>query len=301
MQYLGQDEYNPMTGVGYLGEVRLGADGQLYEWVQGIDGLGNPVGFWRALRRRLRRIGRGILRTALPLVRRFAPFVPGVGPLVSAGLPLLRQFAPRARRVARFVPGVDPGAATAFAPAMAVSTGTMAPGAAMSPTDYPGAGVPAAPADGSASAEPQQATVEGYAGLGALYQAPDGSLYQVQGLDDEDDLRGLEEEDELRGFAQDEDLRGLMQDQELQGLEEEELQGLAQEELQGLAQEELQGLAQEDDLRGFAADDELQGLDQGYVRQEEVSGLEGYIPTPQPQTRWFAPPALPPALWRPLW
>ena len=37
------------------GEVRLGADGRLYQWVQGYDGLGDPVGFWSlipALRRR---------------------------------------------------------------------------------------------------------------------------------------------------------------------------------------------------------------------------------------------------------
>jgi hypothetical protein len=26
-------------------------DGQLYEYVEGVDGLGNPVGFWRGLRR----------------------------------------------------------------------------------------------------------------------------------------------------------------------------------------------------------------------------------------------------------
>ena len=33
-----------MMGVGYLGEVRQGPDGNLYQYVQGVDGLGNPIG-----------------------------------------------------------------------------------------------------------------------------------------------------------------------------------------------------------------------------------------------------------------
>ena len=41
--------------------------------------------------------------------------------------------------------------------------------------------------------------VAGYDGFGALYAAPDGSLYQVQGL----------AEEELQGFAEDEELQWL--------------------------------------------------------------------------------------------
>lgn len=33
----------------YLGQIRRGTDGNLYEWSRGIDGLGNPVGFWSLL------------------------------------------------------------------------------------------------------------------------------------------------------------------------------------------------------------------------------------------------------------
>ena len=40
-----------MMGIGYLGEVRQGPDGNLYQYVQGVDGLGNPIGgFWSRLR-----------------------------------------------------------------------------------------------------------------------------------------------------------------------------------------------------------------------------------------------------------
>ena len=47
---LSEDEATQMMGIGYLGEVRQGPDGNLYQWMQGVDGLGNPVGFWGKLR-----------------------------------------------------------------------------------------------------------------------------------------------------------------------------------------------------------------------------------------------------------
>ena len=89
MQYAA-DHLNETLGIGsYVGEIRQAPDGQLYEWVEGIDGLGNPIGFWKAIKA----IGRGIksaARTALPLVktiaRRALPlanFIPGVGPAIA--------------------------------------------------------------------------------------------------------------------------------------------------------------------------------------------------------------------------
>jgi hypothetical protein len=50
-----------------------------------------------------------------------------------------------------------------------------------------------------------------------------------------------------------------------------------------------------------AEGEELQGLAQGYVRDAGTSGLEAYLPEQPPQTRWFAPPAQPPEMWKPLW
>ena len=41
--WLGEDD--TMQGVGCAGAE--GTDGQLYQWVEGVDGLGNAVGFWR--------------------------------------------------------------------------------------------------------------------------------------------------------------------------------------------------------------------------------------------------------------
>ena len=34
----------------YVGEIREAPDGELYEWVETVDGLGNPIGFWKAIK-----------------------------------------------------------------------------------------------------------------------------------------------------------------------------------------------------------------------------------------------------------
>jgi hypothetical protein len=227
-------------GIGYVGEIAQGPDGHLYQWVQGVDGLGNPVGFWKRFRRRLR----GLTRRLLPLAQRFAPFVPGGSAALTAATPVLRR-----------------------------------------------------------------AGLTGYDGLGALYQAPDGALYQVQGIDADEDLSGLEQDEELRGLS-DEELQGLDDDEELRGFSEgDELQGMAEDDvLQGFANDdELRGLEQDDDLRGFAdeemqgfADEDVQGID-GYVRQPGMSGLEAFIPDAPRETPWFKAPGQPPPLWSPLW
>ena len=52
MRYLSEDQVTQMMGIGYLGEVRQGPDGNLYQYVQGVDGLGNPIGgIWSRLKR----------------------------------------------------------------------------------------------------------------------------------------------------------------------------------------------------------------------------------------------------------
>jgi hypothetical protein len=239
---LGEDELTQGMGVGYLGEVRQGPDGNLYQWVAGADGLGNPIGFWKALRR----IGRGLrqfARRALPIARFVAPFIPGVGPAVAAGL--------------------------------RVATPLL-----------------------------QRAGIAGGNDLGALYEAPDGTLYQVQGIAEDEEPWGLNEDEELRGIAEEEEIRGLSEDEELRGLsEDEELRGLAEdEELHGLNEdEELRGIAEEEEIRGLSEEEELRGLDQGYVREEGVSGLDAYVPDQPTGTRWFASPNQPPEMWKPLW
>jgi hypothetical protein len=75
-------------GIGnYVGELRRGPDGNLYEWVAGVDGLGNPIGFWKkafkfvkgAVRAGLSRLIPGpikrMARTACSVVDQMGPAV----------------------------------------------------------------------------------------------------------------------------------------------------------------------------------------------------------------------------------
>jgi len=44
----GPADMTQVLGIGsYVGELREAPDGNLYEWVAGVDGLGNPIGFWK--------------------------------------------------------------------------------------------------------------------------------------------------------------------------------------------------------------------------------------------------------------
>jgi hypothetical protein len=313
MRHLDQDELTQMMGVGYLGEVRQGPDGNLYQWVEAVDGLGNPVG---GLWRRLRRIGRGIRRVVRRVARRAgvaghtglgalyqAPdgtvyqlqglaqeeelprqdeltqmmgvgylgemrqgpdgnLYQWVGVVDGLGNPIGGLWRRIGRRLRRGVRRVRRGVRRALTAAQRVASAIP---------------LPQAQAVAAGIRVDRRAGVAGHTGLGALYQAPDGTVYQAQ----EEDLQGLAEENE----------------EELQGLaEEEELEGLAEE-------EELEGLAEEEELEGLSEEEELQGLGQGYIRVQEpgMGDLDAYVPETPPQTRWFSPPATPPKLWEPLW
>ncbi|WP_055566692.1 hypothetical protein [Streptomyces atriruber] len=77
----------PRTARCVPGEVRQGRDGRLYQWVEGYDGLGSPVGFWSVLP--------AIAKAALPLAARYLPQV-------------LRAVGGRRRMVPRGVPAPVP-------------------------------------------------------------------------------------------------------------------------------------------------------------------------------------------------
>jgi len=73
-----------LLGTDSTGKVAQGPDGQLYEWVEGVDGLGNPIGFWK----NLKRAAGGVLRRALPAA---SGLIPGAGALLPAATSLLRR------------------------------------------------------------------------------------------------------------------------------------------------------------------------------------------------------------------
>ena len=77
-------------GIGsYVGEVRKGSHGNLYQWEEGVDGIGNPIGFWRAIGKAAGAVSRAT-GVKLPSVRQLLPtaasFIPGAGPAVAAGV-----------------------------------------------------------------------------------------------------------------------------------------------------------------------------------------------------------------------
>jgi hypothetical protein len=312
MHYLGEDQVTQIMG-GYLGEVRQGSDGNLYEWVEGVDGLGNPIGFWRRFKQ---------------LARKALPYVVSSGVALKAlqtAAPTLRRVLPIAQRAVSQIPGGE-AALKAANPLL------------------------------------RQAGVAGYEGLGALYQAPDGSLYQMQGLAEAEELQGLGEDEatqmmglgsyvgEVRqgpdgnlyqwvtgidglgnpiGFWQKwrKKLRRLVQKamplaQKLapfvpggsaaltaatpilkqagvagyEGLNEGlgalyqapdgtlyQMQGLAENEaLYGYGEADLQGFSEAEELQGYGEDESLYGYGeneelQGFSEAEELQGMEGYV------------------------
>jgi hypothetical protein len=95
MRY-GPQDATDMMGIGsYVGEVRRGPDGQVYQWVEGVDGLGSPIGFWKGLK--------SIVSKALP----FAKFIPGLGPIIGAVKPFC-QALPQLEPVMQQAPGIQP-------------------------------------------------------------------------------------------------------------------------------------------------------------------------------------------------
>jgi len=298
---LGQDE--TMQGVG-CGRGCAGAAGPRYQWVQGVDGLGNTVGYWRPTQP---------LMPEAPYARNAAPYFGEIAEAADGNLyqwvqgvdglgspfgfwKRLKRLAKRAlpivQKIAPFVPG-GAAALTAATPFL------------------------------------KHAGIAGLGDIGALYAAPDGSLYQVQGVEaadsidgfadddlngladeelrglDDDELRGLAADDELSGFGEGEDLNGFGADPDLNGF-------AAMDPLDGMDADELNGYAAGDDLDGFAdedlngfADDELRGIGDdermsGYVRDGRINGIEGYRPDGPPTTPAFSPAANAP-MWAPLW
>jgi len=322
----------------YLGE---DMDGNLYEYVEGLDGWGNPIGYWQGISQpeppSLSGLGElyeapdGTVYQVQGLAEEEetpeseeaaepeeeesgeseAPT--GMGPRQRLRR-RVRVLGPRQRlrrraRVRRIFPArsprrADPGVKHRPVRKRRGFLKKLLPIAKFASRLIPVPGAGAAVRGGLTVADKllTRKGVAGYDGLGALYAAPDGTVYQVQGPAEED-LNGLYGDEELRGFAEDEELQGLYEDEELRGFaEDEELQGLYEdEELRGFAEdEELQGLYEDEELRGFAEDEELQGID-GYVQQDGVSGLEAYVPQESPQTHWHVPPAEPPEIWKPIW
>jgi len=281
MNYLGQDDLTQTIGIGALGEIRRGPDGSLYQWVQGVDGLGNPFGFWKKLKKIARAVTKPITDVAqkavqfikkpycIPLQAIPGP-VKGITKKVCRVVGHLRPLA-NIPVVGSYYQGINRFCNVAKECGIGGLEGSLMQ--APDGTVYQVQGL-------GDEADSNMGT--GYAGLGALFQAPDGTLYQMSSVGD-DELQGFEADDELGDLA-DEDLQGLDADDDLGDLTDEELRGLE-------ADDELGDLAEDDEIRGFAADEDLSEFAEdevGYLAEEDLEGcrcneqnlsedLDGYI------------------------
>jgi len=288
MKYFGEDELTQIMGIGALGEIRRGPDGNLYQWVQGVDGLGNLYGFWDKVKKVAKSVAKPIVsaaQKAVQLVKK--PYciplqaIPGpikgitkkvckvVGHLRPlANIPVIGSYYQGINRFCNVAKECGIGGLESSL--MQAPDGTV----------YQVQGV----AD---EADLNGGT--GFAGFGALFQSPDGTLYQMSNVGD-DELQGFAANDELGDLA-DEDLQGFDADDDLGDLTDEELRGLeADDDLDGLdAEDELGDLADDNELRGFAADEDLAEDEMGYLADDDLQGcrcqeqnlsddLYGYVP-----------------------
>jgi hypothetical protein len=252
----------PKMGPGRPGEIRVGPDGKRYRWVLGVGAGGKRRGFWRRLGARARfqrpparprpRPGMQARRPPAGAGRR----PPAVGRQGRKRKPFLRRILPFAKAATALIPGVGP----AVAAGLTVATPLL-----------------------------KKAGIAG-PGLGALYEAPDGTLYAVHGLG-EDDLDGLYGSDGVDGLYEDDGVNGFIADDELDGLAD-------VEEIEGAVDADVAGMAENDYGPGVTGVEDLDG----YVRDDRIDGsLQAYIPERRRETRMSQPTSEPPDFWKPIW
>jgi hypothetical protein len=338
MNYPGNNGFTSMMGTGYLGETRTGPDGNLYQWVEGIDGLGNPIGFWNKFRKAYhaaRRVAQyHPAAQALRLVSSGVSGYEGLGALYQApdgsmyqmqgvadealqglgqglGADALTQIMGIGQfgevrqgpdgRLYQWVQGVDGlgnpiGSWRSWRKRLRGLVKTALPFAQKIAPFIPG---------GSAvltAATPilQQAGVAGYGGLGTLHQAPDGTLYQMQGYGEGEDMQGYGEGEALYGYGEGEDLQGYGEGEDMQGYGEgESLYGYGEgEDMRGYGEgEALYGYGEGEDMQGYGEGEDMQGIE-GYIRQNGMSGLGKYVPQQPPMTPGVARTQ---TCWNPPW
>jgi hypothetical protein len=221
-----------MSGIGHFGEVAEGPDGRLYQWVEGVDGLGNPIGFWKSLRK--------LAKRAIPLAQRLAPLIPYAAPVAA----VLTQASPILRR----------------------------------------------------------AGLAGASQLGALFQAQDGTLYRMEGVEQQPELQGYVRARPVSSLMGPGSLAEFAAEDELSGFEAgEELQGMAEE----LSPPSVSGAEPvlEDDgvLDGLAYETELRSGEPAELNACDGYGVEAFVPEQPQTTRLFQAPSRSGAAWKPLW
>lgn len=250
---------------GRPGQIRVGPGGHRYRWVRGVNAQGKPIGFWRRMRPvagPMRGPVRGGAMRSGPGRGGPARSGPGRGRPVPSrrGRPpgkggFMRKLLPIAKLATRLIP--IPGAGAVARAGLTVASKLMKP-----------RGV----ADD---------------GLGALYAAEDGTVYQMQGFA-ADELHAVSGVEPIDGYAGDEtiadDVEGTPDFDGTHGMD-----GFAAPSQSTPG--EAPNILSADDL---SADDAV-------MSGADPSAIEGYVREQPPRTRWFTAPTETPALWKPFW
>ena len=177
-----------VLGLGsYVGELREAPDGNLYEWVEGVDGLGNPIGFWKKAFKAVKGAATKLASRLIPgpikrLARGVCSNVDHLGPVATA-VPVVLPYYAGAKGLCKVLRKTG----IAEAPLGAVRLPPAARGAAKSMCGVvnklapvlkwvPGAGGYFKMAQGMCT----KLRSAGIAGMdGPIMEAPDGQLYEV--------------------------------------------------------------------------------------------------------------------------
>jgi hypothetical protein len=182
-----------IMGLGnYVGELRRGPDGNLYEWTEGVDGLGNPIGFWKKAFSVVKNIAKAGLARLIPgpikrLARHVCTNVDQMGPVATV-VPAATPYYVGAKGLCKVLRGAGvagyglmeaPDVAAAIPPAAKTAARTVC-----GVINRLGPVLKYIPVAGSyyrkASGLCTQLKNAGIAGVdGSIMEAPDGQLYEV--------------------------------------------------------------------------------------------------------------------------
>lgn len=273
---------------GYLGEIRQGPDGQLYQMAQTTDGLGHAGFGWVPLLSG--QAGQGLGQAVfdqpqLGEVRagpdgqlyQYAQTTDGLGNIGFAWaslIPLAAQVLPAITNLFNrpSTPSAPPAVSGSTAPAAGIDWSNLIPQIAQAVA-------------GLLGGRGRRSSLSGFGAEADLYQVPPGMGLTEDELGLTDDELGLTDNElNLGDYYLGED-GGVY-----------EFQGLNQD-----MPEDLRGLGQyPDEPLGLTEDDPLSGLE-GYVREQPESRLQGYVPGYPSASPPFVPRADASPLWKSLW
>ena len=96
MNYQNKSKTQPMGIGNYVGELRQGADGEIYQWNEEADGLGDIYGWWS----KVKNFGKKVIKKVLPVTK----YIPGTGAVLNKMFKIVVLTNVRSARLVRVPP-----------------------------------------------------------------------------------------------------------------------------------------------------------------------------------------------------